>query len=93
LVLPIGFVLLKLLALWCVIWVVDVCFSGWGSGESKILLMIAPWVWDVFHDFGMNFQPQDLIYFCKEFQILLMSQTCKDDTAQIEMNLNVMCHI
>ena len=29
---------------------------------------------------------------CKKSQILLMPQTCKDDTAQIEMSLVVMCH-
>ena len=39
---------------------VDICFSVWGSGEPKILLLMTPWVLDVFHDFGMGFPSQDL---------------------------------
>ena len=39
---------------------VDICFSVWGSGEPKILLLMTQWVLDVFHDFGMGFPSQDL---------------------------------
>ena len=39
---------------------VDICFSVWGSGEPKILLLIIEWVLDVLPDFGKGFLSQDL---------------------------------
>jgi len=42
--------------------VVDICFSVWGSGGAKILLLIIEWVLDVLPDFGMGFLSQDLIF-------------------------------